>query len=90
MEQAGVPRSVAMKISSHKTEAVYRRYAIVTDADLPAAALQLAAASVNDPATEVPGNTTAAAGGHVFSHVDQRSGRRCVRTTCFFGGLDGT
>ena len=34
MEQAGVPRSVAMKISGPKTEAVYRRYAIVSDADL--------------------------------------------------------
>ncbi len=30
MEQAGVPRSVAMKISGPKTEAVYRRYAIVS------------------------------------------------------------
>jgi len=44
MEQAGVPRSVAMKISGHKTENVYRRYAIVSDADLAAAAQKLAAA----------------------------------------------
>jgi hypothetical protein len=28
MEKAGVPRSVAMKLTGHKTEAVYRRYAI--------------------------------------------------------------
>ncbi len=33
-EQAGVPRSVATKITGHKTEAVYRRYAITSDADL--------------------------------------------------------
>jgi integrase len=29
LEMAGVSRSVAMKITGHKTEAVYRRYAIV-------------------------------------------------------------
>ncbi len=43
LEQAGVPRSVAMKITGHKTEAVYRRYAIVSDADLAAAAEKLTA-----------------------------------------------
>jgi cobalamin biosynthesis Mg chelatase CobN len=28
LERAGVSRSVAMKLTGHKTEAVYRRYAI--------------------------------------------------------------
>jgi integrase len=45
LEQARVPRSVAMKITGHKTESVYRRYAIVSDADLAAAARQLAASA---------------------------------------------
>jgi integrase len=45
MEQAGVPRSVAMKLTGHKTENVYRRYAIVSEADLDSAAQKLSAAS---------------------------------------------
>jgi integrase len=41
LERAGVPRSVAMKITGHKTEAVYRRYPIVSDADLQEATRKL-------------------------------------------------
>jgi len=42
LERSGVSRSVATKITGHKTEAVYRRYAIVSDQDLREAAVKLA------------------------------------------------
>src|SRR5262249_25683767 len=41
LERAGVPRSVAMAMVGHKTEAIYRRYAIVSAGDLTRAAQQL-------------------------------------------------
>jgi integrase len=34
LERASVPRSVAMKLVGHKTESIYRRYAIVAKQDL--------------------------------------------------------
>ena len=34
LERKGVSRSVAMKLTGHKTEAVYRRYVIVSSEDL--------------------------------------------------------
>jgi len=34
LERAGVPRSVAMRLVGHKTESIYRRYAIVAKQDL--------------------------------------------------------
>jgi integrase len=42
LERAGVSRSAAMKMTGHKTEAVYRRYAIVDSAMLQEAANKLA------------------------------------------------
>jgi len=42
LERAGVSRSVAMKLTGHKTESVYRRYAIVSEADLSAGVEKLA------------------------------------------------
>ncbi len=38
----GVPRSVAIKLTDHKTESVYRRYAIVSEADLSEGVSKLA------------------------------------------------
>jgi integrase len=43
LERAGVPRSTAMAMVGHKTEAVYRRYAIVDSAMLQEGAAKLAA-----------------------------------------------
>jgi integrase len=41
MERAGVPRSVAMKLTGHRTEAIYKRYAIVSDTEIRDAAKRL-------------------------------------------------
>jgi integrase len=43
LERAGVPRSTAMRMVGHKTESVYRRYAIVAESDLRAGAEKIQA-----------------------------------------------
>ena len=45
LDRAGIPRSVAMRMVGHKTEAIYRRYRIVDEQDLRDAAARLDAAS---------------------------------------------
>jgi integrase len=47
-ERAGVARSVAMKLSGHKTESIYTRYAIVSEADLAEAIRKVAGLSGDD------------------------------------------
>ena len=44
LEHAGVSRAVAMSLTGHLTESVYRRYAIVADADLRQGVAKLSAA----------------------------------------------
>jgi len=46
LERTGVPRSVAMKLTGHKTESVYGRYAIADDRDLRVAVERLDASGI--------------------------------------------
>jgi len=46
LERAGIPRSVAMKLTGHKTESVYRRYAIADERDFQVAVERLDAALI--------------------------------------------
>ena len=45
LERAGVPRSTAMAMVGHRTESIYRRYAIVDEVMLREGAAKLAAYS---------------------------------------------
>ncbi len=42
LERAGVPRSVAKKLTGHKTDSIYERYAITTERDLAEGVVKLA------------------------------------------------
>ena len=57
LERAGVSRSVAMKLTGHLTESVYRRYAIVSESDLNEAVAKLQL-MMNLPATAAAGIVT--------------------------------
>ncbi len=67
MERAGVPRSVAMKMVGHKTESIYRRYAIVDEAMLREGAERLARAEQGRVAGKVEAEQ-----GKVLGKVDRK------------------
>jgi integrase len=52
MERSGVSRSTAMKLSGHKTEAIYKRYAIVSESDLREGTKKIAAKMKADAGTK--------------------------------------
>jgi len=54
LERAGVPRSVAMKLTGHKTESVYNRYAIVAEQDLREGVAKLARLNPGEGRTMLP------------------------------------
>jgi integrase len=84
LERAGVPRSAAMKMTGHKTEAVYRRYAIVDEAMLTESGAKLQAfhdLSSADPATPrvVALRRGAASNSTSSVRVEARAGGQGVR-----------
>jgi integrase len=52
--QAGVPQAVAMQLSGHRTDSVFRRYSIVTGSDTSAALLAVAALPTGKGTGAVP------------------------------------
>jgi hypothetical protein len=63
LERAGVPRSWATKLTGHLTKTVYRRYAIVNEADLGQAVARLAASRAQDRQRNASDPESGAAGG---------------------------
>lgn len=74
MERAGLSGSVAMQLTGHKTEAVYRRYAITSEADLREAVDRLNSRPVNRRVgwTASPPLKAGALGARTGCPVDQR------------------
>ena len=59
LERAGVSRSAAMKMTGHKTDAVYQRYAITDSAMLQEAAVKLAALHASESSSKADRKSSA-------------------------------
>ncbi|MBI4584013.1 MAG: tyrosine-type recombinase/integrase [Planctomycetes bacterium] len=66
LERASVPRSVAMKLTGHKTEAVYRRYAITSQSDLREGVAKLASMALSSSSAKVQPKSAASGNGDVI------------------------
>jgi hypothetical protein len=60
MEKAGVSQSVAMKISGHKTDSVYRRYRVVDENDIERALANTQQSLRHAQASKAPPDLSAA------------------------------
>ena len=60
LERSGVSRSVAMTLTGHKTEAVYRRHAIVSEGGLVEAVRKLNLGQIGHPSDTEPHRNDAA------------------------------
>jgi hypothetical protein len=67
LERAGVPRSAAMRMVGHKTEAIYRRYAIVDEAMMREGAEKLGAFHEADRKEAAEAAARAASGPRIVS-----------------------
>ena len=66
LERAGVSRSVAMKLTGHRTEAVYRRYATVAESDMREGAAKLAALHGNTASEHTRGPAATDEQAHIW------------------------
>jgi integrase len=93
LERSGVPRSAAMAMVGHKTEAIYRRYAIVDEAMLREGAVKLQALhSLQGGAMGWTGTApkALAAGSPSATVVARAIGRRSVRVQSESAVLTGS
>jgi len=79
LERAGVPRSTAMKMVGHRTESIYRRYAIVDEAMLKEGAVKL----------QILHDTQQGPASNVVSLVDVTRSRRLGSSTGRVTGRTG-
>lgn len=76
-ERAGIPRKVAMSISGHKTENIYRRYDIVAHRDLADAAARMdqyfRTIKARQPKRAEPQEDERAGWAHFWTHRSMRT-----------------